>query len=252
MSLLRSSLRFISYSTYRSLSSNARLSPKTERPLSEAPSIQVSEIFRSVQGEGPHAGRPSVFLRLGVCNLSCAWCDTPYTWLFSESRLTQVSKRAKEAAIPVPFEKVYNKSEELQKLSIHEIFSQVDALARDSVKAIVITGGEPLLHKKPLLSLLPRFNKNGFSIEFETNGTISPEGLPLNTHLNVSPKLSNSLMPQNIRLNFPVLEQFCQFPSSIFKFVVGSPSDLEEVRFIVNKLGLDSDRVYLMPQGTVR
>lgn len=53
-------------------------------------SLLVSEIFSSVQGEGPNAGRPSVFVRLGIYNLSCSWCDTPYTWLFDTARLEKV------------------------------------------------------------------------------------------------------------------------------------------------------------------
>ena len=40
----------------------------------------VSEVFGpTLQGEGPHAGRPCHFIRLGGCNLSCSWCDTPYS-----------------------------------------------------------------------------------------------------------------------------------------------------------------------------
>ena len=40
----------------------------------------ISEIFHSIQGEGPTTGRPAVFVRLGMCNLQCNFCDTPYTW----------------------------------------------------------------------------------------------------------------------------------------------------------------------------
>ncbi|MFH0820980.1 MAG: 7-carboxy-7-deazaguanine synthase, partial [Candidatus Peregrinibacteria bacterium] len=39
-------------------------------------SIIFNEIFYSIQGEGPSAGKPSVFLRLGACNLRCIWCDS--------------------------------------------------------------------------------------------------------------------------------------------------------------------------------
>ena len=40
--------------------------------------MRIAEIFYSVQGEGMLTGVPSVFIRTGVCNLRCTWCDTPY------------------------------------------------------------------------------------------------------------------------------------------------------------------------------
>lgn len=44
-------------------------------------SLVVSEVFGPThQGEGPHAGQLCAFVRLMGCNLSCSWCDTPYTW----------------------------------------------------------------------------------------------------------------------------------------------------------------------------
>ncbi len=42
--------------------------------------MQVNEIFKSIQGEGPNFGKPAIFLRTAQCNLKCIWCDTKYTW----------------------------------------------------------------------------------------------------------------------------------------------------------------------------
>lgn len=215
--------------------------------------LRVSEMFASVQGEGPHAGRPSVFLRLGLCNLSCSWCDTPYTWLFDEERLEKV-----RASVPEPSEvgrmlprKPFDKTDELTKREAPDVLHMVKDLAGTGVRAVVITGGEPLLHKKPLMLVVPSLLSAGFQIEFETNGTISPAGLPSTVHLNVSPKLSNSHQPRSIRLNFSVLTECLNHPSSVLKFVVDDREDLDEILEIVHELQIPPSRVYLMPQGTV-
>ena len=42
--------------------------------------MQINEIFKSIQGEGPNFGKPAIFLRTAQCNLKCTWCDTKYTW----------------------------------------------------------------------------------------------------------------------------------------------------------------------------
>jgi 7-carboxy-7-deazaguanine synthase len=116
---------------------------------------------------------------------------------------------------------------------------------------VVITGGEPLLHAKPLHALVPRLLDNGFRIEFETNGTISPGALPAvaGVHFNVSPKLSNSCQSEGTRLNYGVLTELMARPSAVLKFVVAQERDMDEVAEIVGRLGVAADRVFLMPQG---
>jgi 7-carboxy-7-deazaguanine synthase len=220
-----------------------------------APRLRVSEMFATIQGEGPHSGRPSVFLRLGMCNLTCAWCDTPYTWIYSEDILQKVKSNIagterKSIASNNSGLKVYDKKAELEYLSLREVRSRVLSLAKPSTRALVVTGGEPLLHAKPLIALVPQLVTDGFAIEFETNGTISPSGLPDEVHFNVSPKLSNSCQPERVRINHKVLSEFMFRPSSVLKFVVDHERDIEEVNELVDRLGVSQSRVFLMPQGT--
>ena len=98
----------------------------------------VSEIFRSLQGEGRNQGRPCTFIRLAGCNLRCAWCDTSYAW---------------EGGV---------------RMSVAEVLDRVWLL---NGKRICITGGEPLLQRDEVAGLLEKFDRHGYTVEIETNGT---------------------------------------------------------------------------------
>lgn len=99
----------------------------------------ISEIFRSIQGEGPDVGRDAVFVRFSGCNLTCSFCD----------------ERLKEA--------------QAQSLSAHEIALAIHNLvSSDKGVLVVLTGGEPLLQidstlRRELLGL-------GLPLAIETNG----------------------------------------------------------------------------------
>ena len=62
--------------------------------------MQVNEIFKSIQGEGPNFGKPAIFLRIAQCNLKCTWCDTKYTW---DWKNYSYAKEVKEIAIKEGF-----------------------------------------------------------------------------------------------------------------------------------------------------
>lgn len=100
--------------------------------------LHVKRIFATIQGEGPHAGTPAVFIRLGGCNLACDFCDTDF--------------------------------ENFVAMSVSEITTRTEALADKTIKLIIITGGEPLRQNiEPLCAaLLAR----GFTVQLETNGTL--------------------------------------------------------------------------------
>ena len=203
--------------------------------------LTVSEVFGpTVQGEGPHAGRRCGFLRLGLCNLDCAWCDTPYTWDWSGQNGTP-----------------HVRTDELTAMTFDEAQDAVDAL---DVDRLVITGGEPLVQRERLARFLDHLNYAGdYAIEVETNGTLMPGPLQgLVDQWNVSPKLSHSGVERGRAWVPDVLEAISDAnrgdglttPGCAFKFVCRTPHDLNEVDELVGIAELDPATVWIMPEGT--
>ena len=186
------------------------------------------EIFASLQGEGPSAGRPSVFVRLSNCNLACVWCDTAYTWRF---------------AGPDAFERKANQI----------VLSEQDTAARILALTgtrLVITGGEPLLQSPALaklLALLPAMH-----VEIETNGTVAPPPAldALIDQYNVSPKLAHSGNAASLALIPERLTAFAADPRAYFKFVVATPGDVAEVLTLAQTYAIPRDRLFVMAEGT--
>jgi len=120
--------------------------------------ITISEIFKSVQGEGFWVGSPSVFIRVTGCNLDCAWCDTAYAKQGGES------------------------------LSISSILAKVNSFGIG--ENIVITGGEPTAVEERLMLKLVVGLKSlrPMRIQVETNGYIRPPWLKFVDWVTVSPK----------------------------------------------------------------
>jgi len=189
--------------------------------------LLVSEIFGpTVQGEGPAVGRAAAFLRLGGCNLSCGWCDTPYTWDAARHDL----------------------SRELTLRDTGEVAEEVLAIG---APLCVITGGEPMLQAGALRPLVLRLKRRGLDVHIETNGTVAPGDLAGVVDLFVvSPKTANSGVDMRARRRTGVLAEFAQMPAAMFKFVVADPLDLVEVCDMVMSLGLRAPRVWIMPEGT--
>ena len=199
--------------------------------------IQVSEIFGpTIQGEGPSIGQRALFLRLTGCNLQCQWCDSAYTWRFSESQ-PHVKKR------------VYARQEEVLAMSRHEVVQQLYAIGRDE-PLLVLTGGEPLLQAQELERLFWRLSYP--RIEIETAGTVPPQALEHMSRVwfNVSPKLANAGMPLIRRIKPALLRRFAAHERACFKFVVASITDLQEVLGVCDLCDIPQHKVYLMPLGT--
>jgi 7-carboxy-7-deazaguanine synthase len=184
------------------------------------------EIFSSVQGEGLSLGRPSVFVRLSLCNLQCSWCDTSYTWNWDQ----------------------YDPRVEIIDLPIDDVLGRVRT---SGVHNVVITGGEPLQQQRELAPLAVALKAAGHRVEVETNGTFLPndELARAIDQWNVSPKLANSGNPLERREVPAALAWFAAESRAVFKFVVVEPSDLAEVDELAARYGLPAERVLLMPEG---
>lgn len=188
--------------------------------------LVVAEVFGpTFQGEGPSIGRRAGFVRLGRCNLDCAWCDTPYTWDWEH----------------------YDPAEELHRETVDAVLEQLDAMAPEIV---VVTGGEPLLQQRRLIPLLDGCAARGWPVEIETNGTIVPQQplVALVSQWNVSPKLANSGIPIDKRIRPDALAALQASGNAVFKFVVTQAGELDEVAELAGAHGLDA--IWIMPEGT--
>jgi organic radical activating enzyme len=114
--------------------------------------LDVKHIFPTIQGEGPNAGVPAVFIRLGGCNLACEFCDTEFED-FEGMALEEIVRRAREV--------------------------------RGACTLAVITGGEPL--RQNIAPLCEALMAKGFRVQIETNGTLYRK-LPAEVEIVCSPK----------------------------------------------------------------
>ena len=105
----------------------------------------VSEIFESIDGEGYHAGKATVFFRTVGCNLRCSWCDSKYTFYEEETS------------------------------KWYSVFDAMEKVRSFGIKHITITGGEPLLeeNKEWMTSFIEDLLLEGFTVDIETNGAVN-------------------------------------------------------------------------------
>jgi organic radical activating enzyme len=193
-----------------------------------ASELKVSEIFDSLQGEGPSTGAPATFLRLALCNLKCRFCDTAYTWDFERFRYED-------------------------EVTSTPIDALVERLSSACGRRLIVTGGEPLVQWKALERLFERLPAD-LTIEIETNGTLSPSErlLARVNQWNVSPKLENSGEPPEDRLREDALCALRDSGRAFLKLVVGSQADAEEAAGLAARLEWPRDRVQLMPLAATR
>jgi 7-carboxy-7-deazaguanine synthase len=157
--------------------------------------LTVNEIYRSIQGESTHAGRPCVFVRLTACDLRCGWCDTPYAFTGGRS------------------------------LSIDQVVVEVAGLGGDLVE---LTGGEPLL-QRDAVPLMQRLLDLNFGVLLETGGHIPIDDVPDAVVAIVDVKCPAS--GEAARMHWPNLEQLSRHDE--VKFVIQDRADFDYAKEVV-------------------
>src|SRR6478752_1640505 len=101
--------------------------------------MQITEIYKSIQGESTYSGLPCVFVRLTGCNLRCSWCDSEYTFTGGQRR------------------------------SLEEIVAEVERISPKG-GMVEITGGEPMLQEREVVPLMQRLLDAHYKVLLETSG----------------------------------------------------------------------------------
>ena len=179
----------------------------------------ITEIFKSIQGEGTRAGLPCIFVRLTGCNLRCTWCDTAYAFHGGE------------------------------KMSVEQVLTRVDELAGTTtersaseggpyktvtgVPLVELTGGEPLLQEE-IYPLAEELLARGYTVMIETSGERFVGRLPNAVIKIVDVKCPDSGEPDTFDMsNLPALTE-----SDEVKFVLSTRRDYEFAREFTRQHGL--------------
>jgi len=171
----------------------------------------ITEIFKSIQGEGTRAGLPCIFVRLTGCNLRCTWCDTAYAFHGGK------------------------------KMSVEEVMARVDELAgragalasQSSVPLVELTGGEPLLQEE-IYPLAEKLLAAGYAVMIETSGERFIGNLPREVIKIVDVKCPDSGEPDTFEMrNLGELSE-----KDEVKFVLSTRRDYEFAREFTAQHGL--------------
>jgi 7-carboxy-7-deazaguanine synthase len=165
----------------------------------------ITEIFKSIQGEGTRAGLPCVFVRLTGCNLRCTWCDTAYAFHGGK------------------------------KMSVEEVMARVEELAgsKSVVPLVELTGGEPLLQEE-IYPLAEKLVAAGYTVMIETSGEKFVGRLPREVIKIVDVKCPDSGEADTFEMkNLEAVDD-----KDEVKFVISSREDYEFAREFTRKHGL--------------
>ena len=164
--------------------------------------LRVTEIFRSIQGESTHAGRPCTFVRLTGCPMRCVWCDSEYTFTGGEY------------------------------VSIEDVLKQVRALG---CRLVEVTGGEPLAQREAF-TLIERLCDENFEVLIETGGYFSTEGIDERARVILDVKCPGS--GEEDRNHWRNLERLRSDRDEV-KFVIASRADWDFGTDVIKRFELE-------------
>ena len=168
--------------------------------------LNITEIFYSLQGEAKEVGIPTVFVRLTGCPLRCNYCDTAYAFKGNNP------------------------------LSIQHI---LDEVAQYNAQYVCVTGGEPMAQSN-CLKLLDSLIDSGYNVSMETSGSI--DITPVNSKVSIVMDIktpSSTEEHQNRYENLPILKSKDQL-----KFVIASRSDFDWCNEILDNHEVESEILF--------
>jgi 7-carboxy-7-deazaguanine synthase len=166
----------------------------------KADSLNIIEIFASVQGETTLAGLPTTFIRLAACNLRCVWCDTTYSFGRGTPQL------------------------------IGDILSIVRS---NGCNCVCVTGGEPLLQDN-VIPLMKQLCDEGYLVSIETSGSLPTDAIDPRVRVILDIKCPGSGMEsKNHWQNISYLRAHDEV-----KFVIADKTDYEYAKEISHKHSL--------------
>jgi 7-carboxy-7-deazaguanine synthase len=187
--------------------------------------LPVNEVYESVQGEGVHAGKPCLVIRVQGCGVGCPWCNVKHSWVIDGNST-------------VPLSAIVERKDVLGNCyALASIAALVDIAKGSAAAHVVITGGEPALYD--LRELTGQLIGIGKTVQITTSGTEDVRADP-KTWITVSPKMH---MPRGRLVRRAVLEQADEI---VFPVALNSDINaLEEFLFLIG----GHDQVWLQPIG---
>jgi len=216
--------------------------------------IPVVEKFLSIQGEGRRVGYPSLFLRLGGCNLRCPGFKVEYE-INGEKKFGCDTWFAVDPGFKKQWT-IYTQFNEL----VHDLKDTGLDIDKSEKPDLVITGGEPTIHwnNSEFQKLLVYYISRNVDVTIETNASLYidfTKPYQKDITFSMSVKLSNSGEPEHRRINIDAIINILEnAPKSYFKFVVDKENGdklMDEIHQILDQVPYYAD-VFLMPMGDTK